>query len=101
MLYMYTNMEEVESYFGKFEKTYWTSHNQPTLKQLDHMCEHGLKVVSDGEIRSELSTCSHNKSGVVTSGEDATGHIIEYYGIIQTIVEYTFSGAKELKVVFF
>jgi hypothetical protein len=24
-------------------KTYWTSHVQPTLKQLDHMHEHGLK----------------------------------------------------------
>jgi hypothetical protein len=38
---------------------------------------------------------------VVTSGEDATGHVIDYYGILQNIVEYTFGGAKELKVVFF
>jgi hypothetical protein len=43
MIYMYTNMEEVEPYFEKFDKIYWTSRNQPTLKQLDHMCEHGLK----------------------------------------------------------
>jgi hypothetical protein len=43
MLYMYTNMEEVEPYFEKFDKIYWTSRNQPTLKQLDHMYEHGLK----------------------------------------------------------
>jgi hypothetical protein len=40
-------------------------------------------------------------SGVLTSGEDATGHVTDYYGILQNIVEYTFSGAKELKVVFF
>jgi hypothetical protein len=40
-------------------------------------------------------------NGVVTSGEDATGHITDYYGILQNIVEYTFGGAKELKVVFF
>jgi hypothetical protein len=40
-------------------------------------------------------------SGVVTSGEDATGHITDYYDILQNIVEYTFGGAKELKVVFF
>jgi hypothetical protein len=40
-------------------------------------------------------------SGVVTSGEDATGHVIDYYSIPQNIVEYTFDGAKELKVVFF
>jgi hypothetical protein len=39
-------------------------------------------------------------SGVVTSGEDATGHIADYYGILQNIVEYTFGGAKELRVVF-
>jgi hypothetical protein len=43
MLYMYMNMEEVEPYFKKFDKTYWTSRNQPTLKQLDLMREHGLK----------------------------------------------------------
>jgi hypothetical protein len=26
MLYIYTNMEEVQPYFEKFDKTYWTSH---------------------------------------------------------------------------
>jgi hypothetical protein len=40
-------------------------------------------------------------SGLVTSGEDATGHITDYYGILQNIVEYTFGGGKELKDVFF
>jgi hypothetical protein len=43
MLYLYTNMAEVEPYFQKFDKTYWTSRVQPTLKQLDHRHEHGLK----------------------------------------------------------
>jgi hypothetical protein len=43
MLYLYTNMVEVKPYFGKFDKTYWTSHVQHTLKQLDHLREHGLK----------------------------------------------------------
>jgi hypothetical protein len=43
MLYLYMNMVEVKPYFEKFDKTYWTSCVQPTLKQLDHMCEHGLK----------------------------------------------------------
>jgi hypothetical protein len=36
-----------------------------------------------------------------TSGEVATGHVTNYYDIFQNIVEYTFGGAKELKVVFF
>jgi hypothetical protein len=39
--------------------------------------------------------------GLVTSGKDATGHVADYYGILQNIVEYTFGGAKELKVMFF
>jgi hypothetical protein len=43
MLYLYMNMVEVEPYFEKFDKTYWTSCVQPTLKQLDHMHEYGLK----------------------------------------------------------
>jgi hypothetical protein len=43
MLYMYMIMEEVKTYFEKLDKTYWTSRNQPTLKLLDHMREHGLK----------------------------------------------------------
>jgi hypothetical protein len=42
MLYLYTNMVEVEPYFEKFDKIYWTSCVQPTLKQLVHMHEHGL-----------------------------------------------------------
>jgi hypothetical protein len=40
-------------------------------------------------------------NGVVISGKDATGHITDYYGILQNIVEYTFGGTKELRVVFF
>jgi hypothetical protein len=40
-------------------------------------------------------------SGLVTSGEDATSHVTDYYGILQNIIEYMFDGAKELKVVFF
>jgi hypothetical protein len=43
MLYLYTNMVEVKPYFKKFDKTYWTSPVQLTLKQLDHMREDGLK----------------------------------------------------------
>jgi hypothetical protein len=42
MLYLYTNMVEIEPYFKMFDKTYWTSHMKSTLKQLDHMHEHGL-----------------------------------------------------------
>jgi hypothetical protein len=43
MLYMYTNIEEVIPYFEKFGKIYWKRSEYPTLKQLDHMHEHGIK----------------------------------------------------------
>jgi hypothetical protein len=32
MLYMYTNMEDVISYFEKFDKIYWKQNKQSTLK---------------------------------------------------------------------
>jgi hypothetical protein len=38
---------------------------------------------------------------VVISDEDVTSHVTDYYDILQNIVEYTFSCAKELRVVFF
>jgi hypothetical protein len=44
------------------------------------------------------ATCN---SGVVTSGEDASRVAADYYGVLQKIIEYTFGGTKELKVVFF
>jgi hypothetical protein len=46
-------------------------------------------------------TAAITNSGVVTSGEDATGHVTDYYDILQNIVEYMFGSAKELKVVCF
>jgi hypothetical protein len=50
------------------------------------------------EASHPLAAITNNR--LVTSGEDATGHINNYYSILQNIVEYTFIGAKELKVVF-
>jgi hypothetical protein len=40
-------------------------------------------------------------SGVVANGEDASGLVANYYGVFQKIIEYTFGGTKEQKVVFF
>jgi hypothetical protein len=51
------------------------------------------------EASHPLAATTNNK--LVTSGNDATGHVIDYYGILQNIVEYMFGGAKGLKVVFF
>jgi hypothetical protein len=51
------------------------------------------------EVSHPLAATTNNR--LVTSGEDATVHVVDYYDILQNIFEYTFSGAKELKVVFF
>jgi hypothetical protein len=51
------------------------------------------------EASHPLAATTHSR--LVTNGEDATSHVIDYYDILQNIIEYTFSGAKELKVVFF
>jgi hypothetical protein len=51
------------------------------------------------EVSHPLAATTNNR--VVRSGEDATGHVTDYYDILQNIVEYTFSGVKELNVVFF
>jgi hypothetical protein len=40
-------------------------------------------------------------SGVVTMAINEQGQEINYYGIIQHILEFSFAGDKELKVVFF
>jgi hypothetical protein len=40
-------------------------------------------------------------SGVVTRAINEQGQEINYYGIIQLILEFSFTGDKELKVVFF
>jgi hypothetical protein len=39
------------------------------------------------EVSPPLVATTNN--GLVTSGKDATGHVTDYYGILQNIVEYT------------
>jgi hypothetical protein len=39
-------------------------------------------------------------SGVVANGEDASRLAADYYSVLQKIIEYAFSGTKELKVMF-
>jgi hypothetical protein len=51
------------------------------------------------EVSHLLATTINNR--VVTSDEDSTSRVTDYYDILQNIVEYTFGGAKELRVAFF
>jgi hypothetical protein len=80
------------------------------LRQLSHgpvkALEYSFCDINGYRFRMAKLEASHplaaiTNSRVVTSGKDAIGHITDYYGILQNIVEYTFGGAKELKVVFF
>jgi hypothetical protein len=80
------------------------------LRQLSHgqvnRLEYSCYDINGYRFRTMKLEASHPlaatiKSRVVTSGEDATSHVTDYYDILQNIVEYTFGGTKELKVVFF
>jgi hypothetical protein len=51
------------------------------------------------EVNHPLAAMTNN--GVVANGKDASGLAADYYGILQKIIEYTFGGTTELKVVFF
>jgi hypothetical protein len=53
------------------------------------------------QLEASRPLAATTNSGVVASGEDASGVTNDYYGILQKIVEYTFGGDKELKIVFF
>jgi hypothetical protein len=41
------------------------------------------------KLKASHPLAATTNSGLVTSGEDATGHVIDYYSILQNIVEYT------------
>jgi hypothetical protein len=51
------------------------------------------------EASRPLAATTNNR--VVANNEDARGLAADYYGVLQKIIEYTFGGTKELKVVFF
>jgi hypothetical protein len=53
------------------------------------------------KLEASRSLAATTNSGVVENGEDASGLAANSYGVLQKILEYTFGGAKELKVVFF
>jgi hypothetical protein len=51
------------------------------------------------EVRHPLAATTN--SGVVANSKDARGLAVDYYGVLQKIIEYMFGGNKEQKVVFF
>jgi hypothetical protein len=53
------------------------------------------------KLQVSRSFAATTNGGVVANGEDASGLAADYYGVLQKIINYTFGGTKELKVVFF
>jgi hypothetical protein len=53
------------------------------------------------KLEASCPLASITNNGVVANGEDASRLTVDYYGVLQKIIEYTFNGNKELKVVFF
>jgi hypothetical protein len=53
------------------------------------------------KLEASCPLAATTNSGVVANGGDASRLAADYYGVLQTIIEYTFGGTKELKVVFF
>jgi hypothetical protein len=76
------------------------SHGQVKALEYSHYDINGYHFwMAKLEVSHPLAAITNNR--VVTSGKDATGHVTDYYGIVQNIVEYTFNGAKECRAVFF
>jgi hypothetical protein len=76
------------------------SHGQVKALEYSHYDINGYHFwMAELEVSHPLAAITNSR--VVTSGKDATGHVTDYYGIVQNIVEYTFNGAKECRAVFF
>jgi hypothetical protein len=68
--------------------------------------EYGRYDINEYRFRIAKLEVSHplvatTNSRVVANREDASGLVADYYSVLQKIIEYTFGGTKELKVVFF
>jgi hypothetical protein len=76
------------------------SHGQVKVLEYSRYDINGYRFRT-AKLEASRPLAATTNSRVVTSGEDATDNITDYYDILQNIVEYTFSDAKELKVAFF
>jgi hypothetical protein len=53
------------------------------------------------ELEASHPLAATRNSGLVGNGDDASRLAVNYYGVLQKIIEYTFGGSKELGVVLF
>ncbi|WVZ90630.1 hypothetical protein U9M48_036915 [Paspalum notatum var. saurae] len=76
------------------------AHNYVTAKNYSRYDVNGYRFRSAKLEKSRPLAATVN-SGVMTSAYDDNDKVVNYYGVLQNIVELVFSGPKELKVVFF
>ncbi|WVZ97106.1 hypothetical protein U9M48_042663 [Paspalum notatum var. saurae] len=76
------------------------SHTYVTAKNYSRYDVNGYRFRTTKLEKSRPLAATIN-SGVMTSAYDANDKLVNYYGVLQNIVELVFSGPKELKVVFF
>jgi hypothetical protein len=68
--------------------------------------EYGRYDINEYHFQTAKLEASHplaatTNNGVVANNEDTSELAANYYGVLQKIIEYTFGGTKELKVMFF
>jgi hypothetical protein len=69
------------------------SHGQVQALEYSHYNINGYHFwMTKLEASRSLTTTTNSR--IVTSGEDATDHVPDYYAILQNIVEYIFDGAR-------
>ena len=75
------------------------SHAQVVAKNFSRYDINGYRFRT-AKLEASRPLAATSNSGVVTTAADANGDIYNYYGVLQNIIEYTFGGHKELKIVF-
>nr|AAK13155.1 putative transposase [Oryza sativa Japonica Group]AAP54277.1 transposon protein, putative, CACTA, En/Spm sub-class [Oryza sativa Japonica Group] len=88
MLYVLTNLTEVDDYIGKFIDEEWTRRGVPTRQQQENILRNGA-----GRDRPNFVSWFYQQG----ENSDTT----EYYGYIKEIVEISFDGRKPLTLVLF
>ena len=76
------------------------SHGSITARNFNRYDINGFRFRT-AKLEASRPLAATTNSGVVTKACDARGKEINYYGLIQNIIEYKFGGPKELIVAFF
>lgn len=76
------------------------AHNYVSVRNYSRYDINGYRFRTE-KLENSRPLAATTNSGVMTSAYDANDNIVDYYGVLQNIIELSFGGSKELKVVFF